>query len=105
MIEIVEPIYRMDFDKETSILKIAFGAPADNDQIVKEVKSLAENLVNEVSGAVLKINGPASMPVAMVIAHAFAHVTQAVAAWDPKLSKYVVVITHSPEFAVGMKID
>ena len=56
-------------------------------------------------GEVIRINGPSSMPVAMVLAHGFGHLYQAVACYDPKLAKYVVVIAHGNKHRVGDLID
>jgi len=85
------------------LLKVGFGDPATNAEIVPFV---AEN-APDANGAVLLINGPASLPVAMALAHKYAHVFGAVAAFDPKLSGYVVAISHDPELPVGkvLKFD
>ena len=85
-------------------LKIGFGDPAQNTEIVPFVKAKMDELVEAGAFAgteVLKINGPASLPVAMTIAHAVAHLVQAVACFDPKLNGYVVAIAHGPEHSVG----
>lgn len=72
--------------------------------IVKDaVQALAD--LGLAGGPILKINGPASLPVAVALAHAVTHLYGAVAVWDPKLSKYVVSVSHSPEYAVGDLID
>lgn len=93
---------------EQGTLKIGFGSPAQNDQIVRDAETRLNEMVasNELSGgAVLRVNGPASLPVAMVIAHAVGHLYGAVACFDPKLAKYVVAISHNPDFTVGDLID
>ena len=92
------------------ILRIAFGKPSSNDQIVKDtIARLAEmTKTGELSGGgLLKVNGPASLPVAMVLGHKLSHLFEAIACFDPKLNKYVVVISHTPnpEFAVGNLLD
>lgn len=94
----------------TGILRIAFGAPSSNDQIVKDTTARLDEMVKtgELSGGgLLKINGPASLPVAIVLGHKVSHLFEAVACFDPKLNKYVVVISHSPnpDFVVGNLID
>lgn len=86
------------------VLKIGFGSPAQNNQIVVDAEARLDEMVEAgelVGGDVLRINGPASLPVAMVIAHAVCHLYGAVACFDPKLAKYVVVISHSPPYIVG----
>ncbi len=91
------------------ILKINFGEPAQNDQIVRDATTRLDELITNgqlSGGPLLKINGPASLPVAFVIAHKVAHLYGAIAVYDPKLgSKYVVCITHSPAYNLGDLID
>ena len=92
------------------ILRIAFGVPSSNDQIVKDATARLDEMMKtgELSGGgLLRINGPASLPIAMVLGHKVSHLFEAVACFDPKLNKYVVVISHSPnpKFAVGSLID
>lgn len=96
---------------EGGILKIGFGEPAQNDQIVKDAKAAAESIKNDLMGLeLLKISGPASLPVAMLLAHEFSHVVGAVACFDPKLKHpddetpkgaFVVCISHNASFKVG----
>jgi len=86
------------------LMKVGFGDPASNDQIVKDVSQMLKDMVLP-GGPILKINGPASLPVAVVISHAVTHLYGAVAVWDPKLSKYVVSVSHNPTYAVGDLID
>ena len=89
-------------------LKIGFGSPAQNDQIVRDVETRLAEMVTAselVGGDVLRVNGPASLPVAMVIAHAVCHLYGAVACFDPKLAKYVVAISHNPSYTIGDLID
>lgn len=89
---------------EGDLLKVSFGEAASNDAIVKEVsESLKE--MRFPGGPLLKINGPASLPVAMAIAHGVVHLYGAVAVFDPKLLKYVVCVSHTPVYAVGDLLD
>lgn len=90
------------------ILRVGFGKPSGNDQIVKDAYARLDAMqkAGELSGGgLLKINGPASLPVAMVLGHKLSHLFEAVACFDPKLNKYVVAISHSPNYAVGDMID
>jgi len=94
--------------EEGNLLRVGFGDPAQNDQICRDAARQLEELVSSgalAGGPVIKINGPASLPVACVIAHAVAHLYGAVAVFDPKLGKYVVAISHGPELTVGDLID
>ena len=96
--------------RDDDVLHIAFGVPGDNNQIVKDAFARLDAMTEagELSGGgLLKINGPASLPVAMVLGHKLSHLFEAIACFDPKLSKYVVVISHSsnPNYAIGNLID
>jgi CRISPR-associated protein Csx3 len=93
---------------EGEVMKIGFNEPAQNDQIVRDAATRLEEMtkLGELSGGpLLKINGPASLPVACVIAHKVAHIYGAIGVFDPKLAKYVIAITHSPNYKVGDLID
>lgn len=99
--------YSITLEKENT-LRVNFGDPAQNDQIVKEAAQCLNNLVRSgqiTGGEIIRINGPASVPVAMVMAHGLSHLYQAVACYDPKLSKYVVAIAHGNKYSVGDLID
>jgi CRISPR-associated protein Csx3 len=41
----------------------------------------------------------------MHLAHAVGHIYGAIACFDPKLNKYVVSISHDPDYEVGNLID
>ena len=89
---------------EKNLLEIGFGDPAQNDAIVLSAKEQLENLIsgNDISGGeVIRINGPCSVPVAMMLARGLAHLYQAVACFDPKQSAYLVVIAHGDKYKVG----
>lgn len=90
------------------ILKVGFGSPAQNDEIVRDaVARLSEMTLNgELSGGkIVKINGPASLPVAVAIAHGVNHLYETVAVFDPKLGKYVVSVSHGTEYKPGDLVD
>lgn len=92
-------LYNLELNND--VLTVGFGEPASNDAIVKEVAQSIKWIKDEVHGKVLKINGPASMPIAFVLAHELAHVTAGVAVYDPKLNGYVVVISHGGPYKIG----
>ena len=107
--------------RDSDVLRVAFGKPGDNDQIVKDAVARLDAMTKvpqsenprqvgtgELSGGgLLTINGPASLPVTMGLTHKLAHLFAAIACFDPKLGKYVVVISHSPhpDYVVGNLID
>jgi len=94
--------------RNSSTIKLSFGTPAQNDQIVKDVvaKLTEMEASGELNGGgVIKLNGPASLPVAVAITHALVHKFSAVGVFDPKLNKYVIAATHDPAYVVGDLID
>ena len=90
------------------VLKVWFGEPSQNDEIVRATVDRLDEMTEsgELSGGkLIKINGPASLPVAVAIAHGVNHIYETVAVFDPKLAKYVVAVTHSTDYVVGDLID
>jgi len=83
-----------------NVLKIGFGDPAPNTEIVTEVTETLRGL-DLPGGEILLVNGPASLPVAFAMAHHLCHLYGALGVFDPKLSGYVVAVSHDPRFAVG----
>ncbi len=93
---------------EGDVLRINFGQPAQNNQIVKDAEARLEEMSEAgilKGGTLLKINGPASLPVACVLTHKVAHLYGAIGVFDPKLGKYVICITHNPDYQIGDLID
>lgn len=98
--------YKIEFKDD--ILRVSFGEPAQNDQIVKDAVARLEEMATSgelTGGQLLKINGPVSIPVAFVLAHKLAHIYGAIGFFDPKLGKYVICITHNPSYNLGDLID
>lgn len=108
-----EQMTSFNIELQGEVLKVGFGEPAQNDQIVKDAAARLDKMMEsgELSGgALLKINGPASVPACYVIAHKVAHLYGAIAVFDPKLgekgtSKYVVCISHNPAYKLGDVIE
>ncbi|MBW4598962.1 MAG: CRISPR-associated protein Csx3 [Calothrix sp. FI2-JRJ7] len=97
--------YNVNFDESTSVLTIGFGEPANNDQIVKDAVAGIKQIKEQLHGAVLKVNGAASLPVGFALSAELAHVVKAIAVFDPKLKQYVVAVTHDPSYSIGALID
>jgi CRISPR-associated protein Csx3 len=93
---------------EGDVLKVGFADPAQNDQIVKDAVARLDEMVADgtlAGGPVVKINGPASLPVAVAIAHAIGHLYEVIGVFDPKLGKYVVAVSHGGACKPGDLID
>lgn len=99
--------FLISFNSESSKLTIGFNPnkPATNEKLVQDAMQEIENIKDEIMGPILRISGPASLPIAFVLAHTVNHLVGAVAIFDPKLAKYVVAVSHNPDFAVGDLID
>lgn len=82
-----------------TLFQVAFGDPSTNDVIVQDAQSAVKAVAT--GGPLLLLNGPASLPVAFVLAHSVVHLYSAVGAFDPKLQAYVVCVSHSDAFKVG----
>ncbi|MBE9200794.1 MULTISPECIES: CRISPR-associated protein Csx3 [unclassified Nodularia (in: cyanobacteria)] len=98
--------YNVEF--KDGILRVRFGEPAQNDQIVKDAAARLEEMTTSgelTGGQLLKINGPISIPVAFVLAHKLSHIYGAIGFFDPKIGKYVISITHNPAYKLGDLID
>ena len=96
-------IYNIEYND--GILNIGFGEEtATNELIVPRAAELLKELLASgdiKSREILKISGPASLPVAMQIASQVQHQFGAIACFDPKLERYVVCISHDPVFKLG----
>jgi CRISPR-associated protein Csx3 len=104
----VQAMTTYKIELQEGILRINFGEPAQNDQIVKDAAKRLEEMARSgelAGGQLLKINGPVSIPVSFVLAHKLAHIYGAIGFYDPKLAKYVICITHNPAYKLGDLID
>jgi CRISPR-associated protein Csx3 len=101
-------IYNIALDGE-NVLRLSFGdTPANNDLLVQEVAGKIGELIDGGAikgGELIKLNGRATLPIAFVLAHKLNHLYQAVAVYDPKLSKYVVAVAHGGRYRLGDLID
>jgi CRISPR-associated protein Csx3 len=97
--------YRISAESTLSgvLLRLSFGTPAQNDEIVKDAVAALESLALT-GGQTVFLNGPASLPVAVAITHGVAHLFQEVAVFDPKMAGYVVAVSHGGR-AIGTLIQ
>jgi CRISPR-associated protein Csx3 len=82
------------------LLKVSFGEPSSNDKIVGELFETLKGL-ELAGGRVCLISGPASLPVAAVLTHHVSHLFAVLGVFDPKLQKFVISVSHDPEYRVG----
>ena len=90
---------------DLTLVEVRFGdEAAGNDQLVPAAITAVKTLSLK-GGRGILFNGPASLPIALALAHAVAHLYQFVAWYDPKLSRYVVGISHCAEVRPGDLIE
>lgn len=101
----IEPVAAIACGTPATIVRVGFADPAQNDQIVREVEGrLAELKAAGLGGQLALVNGPASLPIAVMLGHALAHCFAAVAIFDPKMAGYVVAMSHGGPYPVGTVI-
>ncbi len=91
-----------------NVLKVGFGEPAANNKIICDAETQLDKLIQAgdlCGGKLLKVNGPASMPVAMLLGHKLVHLYETVACYDPKLGCYVVVSAHGGGQRLGDLVE
>lgn len=95
--------YHVNLNGDT--LTVKFGEqPTTNSQIVRDATARLNEMIESgelAGGRLLKITGPASLPVAFALAHAVTHRYGAIAVFDPKLQGYVVAVSHDPAYQIG----
>ena len=96
--------YHIELLENGTLLKVKFGDPSTNTQIVQDAEAILTTLKEKgdlKGGPLIKVTGPSSMPVAFTLAHHLIHLYETVAIFDPKLSGYVVTSSHGPTYSVG----
>ncbi len=101
--------------KEGDVLRIQINnaVQVDGDQIVRDAKAQLLSLIDSgqlSGGKLLKINGRSTVLASFAIALEISHLYGAIALFDPKLGtpaldRYIVTISHTPDYQVGDTID
>ncbi|MGB3508984.1 MAG: CRISPR-associated protein Csx3 [Microcoleaceae cyanobacterium] len=105
--------YNIRLEKDT--LKVDFARTpngeaiqVDGDQIVKDVAKQLEQMISTgelKGGKLLKIYGRISVLASYTFAHQLGHLYGAIAVSDTRLNAYVVVISTTPDYPLGTRID
>lgn len=105
--------YNIRLEKDT--LKVDFAKTpngeaiqVDGDQIVKDVAKQLDQMISAgelKGGKLLKIYGRISVLASYTFAHQLGHLYGAIAVSDTRLSAYVVVISTTPDYPLGTRID
>lgn len=100
--------YNIEMEKgagpcSADLYRVAFGDPAQNDKIVRDAQAALDEIVKSENpgGELALVNGPASLPVAVTLAHGLGHLYGALGVFDPKMGAYVVSVAHGGTYAVG----
>lgn len=103
-------MFKLQLDQTESCQQLNIGfdpeKPATNQELVIFVEQQLTKLVEDapMRGPLLKINGACSVPLAFVISHKVQHLYGAIAIYDPKLSGFVVSVTHNPDYQLGQLV-
>ena len=81
-------------------VQLGIATPADNNVLVPDALEALAALDLQ-GGAGIRFTGRISLPVAMALSHAVAHLYGFVAMFDPKLEQYVVAVSHTPGIKPG----
>jgi len=100
--------YLMNVEGDT--LKVNFNQDnrTTGDILVKDAVARLDELINSGQlrgGYLLKINGPISLLISYAFAHKLADLYGAIAVSDTRLNAYVVVISNSPKYKIGDRLD
>lgn len=101
--------YLIDYEDNTLKMRFSKTISAKGDRIVLDTKEQLDRLLELKclpQGGLLKINGPASIPISYLIAHELGHLFSTIAIFDPKIggeqqNRYVVAINYDPQYQVG----
>jgi CRISPR-associated protein Csx3 len=101
--------------EEGDVLRVQINnaVQVDGDQIVRDAKAQLQQLIHSgqlSGGKLLKINGRSTVLASFVMALELAHLYGAIALFDPKLGalgldRYIVAVSHTPDYQVGDTID
>lgn len=94
--------------RDGSVLRVAFGSPATGEVIVRDAYAALNELElrgDLAGGGLLFINGRCTVPTAVMLGHSLSHLFTAIAAFDPKLDRYIVCVSHDPNYEVGQVIS
>lgn len=90
------------YNEENHTITTVLPSKRTNQELLKMASSEITDLKTLVKhGGVLKITGRCSLPLMSFLTHSFGHLHQAICVYDPKLDRFLVTISHSPEYSVG----
>lgn len=111
--ELSTPSFFVRWEGDVLRVEINNEVQVDGDQIVRDVKAQLQKLINSgqlTGGKLLKINGRSTVLASFVLALELAHRYSAIAVFDPKigdrgLDRYIITISHTPDYQVGDRVD
>jgi len=111
--ELSTPSFLIRWDRDVLRVQINHAIQVDGDQIVRDAKVQLQQLIDSgqlPGGKLLKVNGRSTVLASFVMARELAHLYSAIAIFDPKLGapgldRYIITISHTPDYQVGNTID
>ncbi|GAB4202665.1 MAG: hypothetical protein Fur006_56350 [Coleofasciculaceae cyanobacterium] len=111
--ELSAPSFFIRWEGDVLRAHINHAVQVDGDQIVRDAKAQLLSLIASgqlPGGKLLKVNGRSTVLASFVIALELSHLYGAIAVFDPKLGapgldRYIVAISHTPDYQVGDTID
>ncbi len=109
-----KPSFLIYWKNDILIAKINNGIKVDGDQILRDAEAQLQYLINsgQLPGGkqLLIIHGRTTLLASFLIASKVAHQYGAIAMFDPKMGdkgidRYIVTISHSPNYQVGQTFD
>ena len=104
--EVLDPY--VEIIRKENVFDVKFIGNAQNDKWVKEAYKRLDEMETTgeiLGGGPIKITGKISMAVIVPICHKLAQYFSAISIFDPRLNRYVVVISNNPGLKVGELIE
>jgi hypothetical protein len=84
----------MMFRLENDVLEINMPQGLTAKQLIEEAEKSFANIEKECYGKDIKVNGRATLGIAMFLGHKLAHISRSVSLFDPKENEFYKVIWH-----------
>jgi CRISPR-associated protein Csx3 len=91
-----------------NILRVGFVGRAEGNQVVRDASARLDELISSgvfPSGGLVKINGPLSIPVALMLSHRLMKRFRAVGTYDRRSAKYIISASEDSAYRVGDLVD
>ena len=76
------------------VLKVELPSGRTQEELVREAEKEIDEMVEQLYGKNLKINGRITTGMSLMLGHKLAHICKTVSVFDPKEGEYVLCISH-----------